>query len=108
MARHIHADNIIIAANDTSIEWQSANPNQPNSWVDVIANYPSWSGLLLYRQKPKAKKTVDMWQWAFTSSSGNFCTNGYYYKTADKAQENCGDAKMYRIEGSKITIQVEE
>jgi len=51
MARHVHAENIIIAANDTSIEWEVMATL--DDWIDV-GNYPTWREDLEYRQKQVA------------------------------------------------------
>jgi hypothetical protein len=48
MTRHIHADHIITAANDTSIEWQVRLRGM--DWMPKST--PSWTAELEYRQKP--------------------------------------------------------
>jgi hypothetical protein len=51
MTRHIHADHMIAAANDTSIEWQYT-PKALELWNDCIDGIPAWHPESEYRQKP--------------------------------------------------------
>lgn len=55
MTRHIHADHIIAAANDTSIEWEckDATDTDSDAWLPTARNFPKWSVECVYRQKPK-------------------------------------------------------
>jgi hypothetical protein len=49
--RHIHADKIIVAANDTSIKWQYT-PKAMDIWNDCIDGIPAWHPESEYRQRP--------------------------------------------------------
>jgi hypothetical protein len=50
MTRHIHADNIIVAANDTTIQWQFKN--HLLGWAECCILGPTWRSDTEYRQRP--------------------------------------------------------
>lgn len=60
MARHIHADKMIEAANDTSIEWQwELAKGDLGSWVDCEVECgmtPVFLPDIIYRKKPREFK----------------------------------------------------
>lgn len=49
MTRHIHADHIIAAAEDTTIQWQYKDGDE---WWSCDFDGPSWSESYEYRQRP--------------------------------------------------------
>jgi hypothetical protein len=102
--RHIHADNICIAANDTSIEWQRMSNK---SWANVgksgsFTFFPDSQ----YRQKPAEPVMVDMWQWAIRHGSDlpPWATANYFSCKEDIEKVFPEHEIVCRIEGSKITV----
>lgn len=83
MTRHIHADLMIQAANDTSIEWQYKSP-ELNNWSDCVDGIPAWNPKSEYRQKPtphphqslmdqaKADPSIE-WEWRHENSKWHSC-----------------------------------
>lgn len=75
MTRHIHADLMLQAANDTTIQWDWTYPTEADSgnWFDIPGT-PFWEPSLIYRQRPiphshqalidqaKADPSIK-WQW---------------------------------------------
>lgn len=102
--RHIHADNICIAANDTSIEWQRMSNNNKD-WANVgksgsFTFFPDSE----YRQKPAESKMVDMWLWAIKHDCGDIYISDRFHSTKEDAQDYNTSNIICRIEGSKITV----
>lgn len=152
MTRHIHADLMIQAANDTTIQWDWTYPTEADSgnWFDIPGT-PFWEPSLIYRQRPaphphqalmdqaKADPSikwqykditgqwldvrevclplwttyleyrqkpvmVDMWQWAYRGGDRVYATPEFY--TTDR-QPNKAEI-LFRIEGSKISVEVSQ
>jgi hypothetical protein len=103
--RHIHADHMIAAANDTSIEWQRMSNKD---WANVgksgsFTFFPDSQ----YRQKPAEPKMVDMWQWVYRSKKNSTVViTVAFFAMQTEAQNFVGGTQeiLFRQEGSKITV----
>lgn len=80
MARHVHADLMIEAANDTSIKWQWCR-NEAD-YYDCPGRNPDWSADLKYRKKPREFQV------------------GHWYPAIDKG----GDNAIYFFNGGVFQV----
>jgi hypothetical protein len=70
---------------------------------------PTWHPSLLYREKPKEKKKIEMWQWAIRNgATPEKIVASKFYKNTDSLQEDYHFSAwkiICRIEGSKIEVE---
>lgn len=110
MTRHIHADHIIAAANDTTIQWEFAHLRNPALFLDIIGA-PSWDPECIYRQKPKTKKTVDLYLWAYKTSDGMWFAASRYMpdEATTRKYFKLGELNQIRLlDYTKLTVEVDE
>ena len=110
MTRHVHADHIIAAAEDTTIEWEMLSFDE-SRWLPMEGS-PLWSTDREYRQKPKPRRTIDLYQWAYKEQGDDhFTATTCFYESETAAIDGVlpeSGYKLYRIEGSKITVEVND
>jgi hypothetical protein len=84
---------------DPSIEWEV---DDGSGWF--IVHTPNWIPHHNYRKKPK---TVDMWQWCYKLDSGDVVGTRCFYASSDGVTKCSGFEAICKIEGSKITVEIE-
>ncbi len=107
MTRHVHADHIIAAANDTSIKWD-CRPLGTDKW-DKTFN-PQWAPDYEYRQRPKAKKTVDLYLWAY-KMKGAWYPGNEFFKDENEfrlKRDYVIDKELRRLDYTKVIVEVDE
>ena len=103
-----HAELIKRWAEDETLEIEYCYENSDDEWA--LATPPMcWHPSVKYREKPKAKKKVEMWQWALShkATPGKVAAS-QFYKNSDflRQQYKSEDWKIIcRIEGSKIEVE---
>lgn len=97
MTRHIHADLMIQAANDTTIRWQV---NLNGEWENVNNAQVSWSFAHQYRQRPAAHPHQALMDIAKADPSieweYQFLANGRWYACVINEQELWVPEYQYR------------
>jgi hypothetical protein len=100
-----HAELIKKWADDETMELEYLSSS--DKWEP--APNPHWNEIALYREKPKEKKLVEMWQWALSNGATpeKIVASQFYANTDFLRQEYKPDRWkiICKIEGSKIEVE---
>ena len=102
-----HAELIKQWAEDETLEIEFLFDLANNKWEP--APNPTWMETALYREKPKEKTKVEMWQWvvAHGGPPGKVIASEFYKNTDFLREHYLPDywKIICRIEGSKIEVE---
>jgi hypothetical protein len=99
MTEHVHMENMIIAAKDTSIIWQYYREVE-KEWEDIQS--PMWDVNTLYRKKP-SEITV-LYQYAYFNSSDEVLASNRFYPSQEDAETDIG-CTAYKLQNTRLVVE---